>query len=89
MSEKRIETNHVKRVKAKAGTSYKFTSPARRNVPDRLDLYPIPPIHQDIVGRYVVFTECKDFNKVPNAGQKREIARLVKLGFKVEICDFL
>jgi hypothetical protein len=46
-------------------------------------------MHQDIVGRYVVFTECKDFNKVPNDGQKREIARLVKLGFKVEVCDFL
>lgn len=32
------EADHVKRVTGRGGRSYKFKSPMRRNVPDRLDL---------------------------------------------------
>lgn len=39
MRETKVERAHVKSVKAAGGKSYKFTSPGRRNVPDRLDLY--------------------------------------------------
>lgn len=38
MLERDIEDAHVKQIKGKGGLSIKFTSPQRRNVPDRLDL---------------------------------------------------
>lgn len=34
-----VEKRHRKRVAAQGGRSYKFVSPGRRNVPDRLDLF--------------------------------------------------
>jgi hypothetical protein len=36
-----IEANHMAGVKVDGGESLKFTSPARRSVPDRIDLYGI------------------------------------------------
>jgi hypothetical protein len=36
-----VETAHSKNVTKRGGWSLKFTSPARRNVPDRVDLYSI------------------------------------------------
>jgi hypothetical protein len=41
MLEKDIEAHLVARVKAKGGIAYKFTSPQRRSVPDRLVLLDI------------------------------------------------
>lgn len=38
MLEKTIEAHLVKRVKERGGVAYKFTSPQRRSVPDRLVL---------------------------------------------------
>ena len=38
MRESKIERAHVERVEKRGGISYKFTSPQRRGVPDRLDL---------------------------------------------------
>jgi hypothetical protein len=37
--ERPIEEHLVKRIKAKGGIAYKFTSPQRRSVPDRLVLH--------------------------------------------------
>lgn len=34
-----VEAAHIKNVAKHGGWSLKFTSPARRNVPDRIDLY--------------------------------------------------
>jgi hypothetical protein len=39
MLESKIQSDHMKRVKAKGGLCLKFVSPGRRNVPDCIDLY--------------------------------------------------
>lgn len=50
MLEKEIEAHLVRRVKEAGGIAYKFTSPQRRSVPDRLVLMP---------GGRALFVECK------------------------------
>lgn len=85
--EKTIEKRFCDRVKREGGVPYKFTSPARRNVPDRLVLYPIPEIDRGTVGKYVKFIELKATGKGPTAGQAREHKRLRDLGFIVEVVD--
>lgn len=82
-----VEANHAAGVKRDGGISYKFTSPARRSVPDRLDLRPIPPEHRNIVARYVQFTECKRPGEKPTPAQQREHEMLRLLGFQVNVVD--
>ena len=69
------------------GHAYKFTSPNRRNVPDRLVLRPIPPEHRELVARYVRFVECKATGKDATKGQAREHRRLRDLGFTVHVAN--
>lgn len=76
--ESTVENNLVKKVKAAGGTAYKFTSPGRKAVPDRLVLLP---------GGRVVFVECKAPGEQPRADQVREHNRLRALGFKVVVLD--
>ncbi len=78
MLEKEIEKHLVDKVSMAGGLALKFTSPARRNVPDRICLFPR--------GR-VVFVECKAPGKKPTAGQQREHDRLRHLGFPVVVMD--
>lgn len=85
--ESQVEADHVTRVKGEGGISYKFKSPSRRSVPDRLDLRPIPAAVQAIVAQYVRFTECKRPGEDPTAAQTREHERLRALGFAVDIVD--
>ena len=87
MAESSIERKHVKGVEDQGGRSYKFKSPMRNGVPDRLDLFPIPPEHREIVAKYIVFTELKDTGEKPEPHQVREHKRLRDLGFKVEVKD--
>lgn len=87
MRECTIEQYGVAMFKAQGDIPYKFTSPGRRNVPDRLRLRAIPPEHQAIVARYVQFIEFKATGEAPTAAQEREHARLRKLGFRVEVVD--
>lgn len=87
MLESTVETKLRKSVKAQGGIAYKFVSPARRHVPDRLILLPIKPEHVDIVAEYIMFVETKATGKKANRGQKREHARIRKLGFKVGVID--
>ena len=47
--------------------AYKFTSPGRRNVPDRIIVFP---------NGGVIFIEFKAPGKKPSAGQEREMSRL-------------
>lgn len=75
--ERDIEAHLVQRVKAMGGIAYKFTSPSRRSVPDRLVLLP---------GR-MVFVECKAPGAKPTDAQYREHERLRGLGFVVLIMD--
>ena len=78
MSEKLVEQSLVNRVKALGGIAFKFTSPGRRSVPDRLCLFP---------GGRVIFVECKSLRKRPTALQAREHDRLRALGFDVRVID--
>lgn len=87
ISEADVESDHVAAVKADGGHSYKFTSPARRAVPDRLDLRPVPPEHQEIVKRYVQFTELKRPGEKATTAQAREHKALRDLGFFVQVID--
>lgn len=78
MLERDIEAHLVARVKAAGGIAFKFTSPQRRSVPDRLILMP---------GGEVWFAELKAPGKVPTDAQLREHSRIRALGFKVLVID--
>lgn len=85
--EKVIERRVVARAKAAGSTAYKFTSPGRPSVPDRLILSPIPPDHREIVARYVQFVEVKRPGGKPTPAQAREHDFLRALGFQVDVVD--
>jgi hypothetical protein len=79
MLEKVIEEHLRKKVKdVLKGIAYKFTSPSRRSVPDRLCLLP---------GGKAIFVELKAPGKKPTEGQLREHKRLRALGFQVDVID--
>lgn len=86
--ERDIEAALHEHVKANGGTTYKFTSPARRNVPDRLViLRPIPPDLQPLIARYIRFAELKRPGEKPTGGQEREHERLRRFGLRVDVID--
>ena len=78
MLEKDIEWYLVKRVKALGGIAYKFTSPQRRSVPDRLCLLP---------GGVFFFVELKAPGKKPTPQQEREHLRIKALGIPCHVAD--
>lgn len=73
-----IEKRLVTEVKKAGGIAYKFVSPGKRSVPDRIVLLP---------GGRLVFVECKAPGKPPRADQTREHKRLRALGFTVVVLD--
>lgn len=73
-----IEQHLVKEVKKAGGIAYKFVSPGKRSVPDRIVILP---------GGRLVFVECKSPGKPPRADQLREHERLRTLGFSVVVLD--
>ncbi|HCM6141601.1 TPA: VRR-NUC domain-containing protein [Klebsiella aerogenes] len=73
-----IEKHLAATVKAAGGIAYKFVSPGRRSVPDRIVLLP---------GGRLVFVECKAPGKPARADQLREHERLRALGFTVVVLD--
>lgn len=87
LRESDIESYGGEAVKALDGVPYKFTSPARRSVPDRLNLLPIPEAHREIVARYVRFVEYKAPGKEASESQLREHERLRALGYHVVVID--
>lgn len=76
--ERDIEAHLVEQCKARGWGCYKFTSPGRRNVPDRIVIVP---------GGVVVFVELKAPRAKPTVGQEREHARLRALGCRVLVID--
>ena len=78
MSEKDIETYLVRRVKSIGGEAYKFTSPARRGVPDRVVVLP---------SGAVIWVELKAPGKLLTILQAKEHARLRTLGQRVVVVD--
>lgn len=85
--ETEVEGTLRRRVNDEGGTPYKFTSPGRIGVPDRLCLFPVPKVHRDIVAQYVRFVETKAPGKKPSPHQLREHERLRDMGFQVEVLD--
>ena len=75
--ERDVEAHLVARVKAAGGTAYKFTSPGRVGVPDRLVVLP----------DRLFFAELKAPGKRATAGQAREHDRLRDLGQDVYVLD--
>lgn len=73
-----IERHLVKEVKKAGGIAYKFTSPGRRGVPDRIVLLP----HDKII-----FVECKATSEKPRPDQLREHAKLFALESHVVVLD--
>ncbi len=76
--ESSVEKPLVVKVKAAGGIAYKWVSPGRKGVPDRIVLLP---------GGKIVFVECKSPGKKPRTDQLREHARLRALGFTVVVLD--
>ena len=89
MLEKDIERDLVKRAKARKIEAYKFTSPARAAVPDRLLLREIPEWLRPLIAQYVRFVELKRTGGKPTPAQEREHARLRALGFQVDVVNCL
>lgn len=71
-----IEKYLKERVEAVGGVAYKFVSPARRNVPDRICVFP---------SGLLVFVECKAPGEEAREAQMREIQRLEALKQKVVV----
>lgn len=78
MLEKDVEAWLVAEAKKRGGIAYKFTSPQRRSVPDRLVLMP---------GGNIFFAECKAPGKTPTDAQAREHERMRGIGFEVFVVD--
>lgn len=76
--EKDVEAALVKRVKALGGTAEKFTSPARRSVPDRLVTLP---------NGKIVFVELKAPGKKATLKQALDHERRRVLGCDVRVID--
>jgi hypothetical protein len=87
MRESTIERADKEATAALGGLSLKFVSPGRAHVPDRIKLFPVPPEHREIVGKYFRFAEYKAPNKKPRPGQVREHERLRAMGFSVDVID--
>ena len=67
MQEKTIEQYLVEEVEKIGGIPYKFKSPQRRSVPDRLCIFD---------KKITVFVEVKATGKIPTKAQRREMKRL-------------
>lgn len=78
MREKIVEIYLRDKIKSLKGIAFKFVSPGNAGVPDRLVLLPN--------GR-CIFVELKAPGKKTTPLQDRQIERIKKLGFKVEILD--
>lgn len=87
LRESDIEKYGCEVVKGIDGIPYKFVSPSRRSVPDRLKLLPIPPEHRELVSRYVRFVEYKAPGVEASESQKREHETLRELGYYVTVID--
>ncbi len=87
MLEKQIEKKVCDYGRDNGIECYKFTSPARAAVPDRIMLTHIPPWLRPTIARYIRFVEVKRTGEVPTPAQEREHKRLRDLGFTVDVVD--
>ena len=87
MLEKNVEAAGTKCARECGVGHYKFTSPGRAAVPDRLLLATIPEFLRETIARYVRFVEYKRPGEKPTAAQTREHERLRAMGFRVDVID--
>ena len=93
MRESTVEAYLHQQVVKAGGWTDKFSSPGRRNVPDRLVTWPGDDDERTKsrpFGSYraeIHFVECKAPGKGARAGQKRDHARRRKMGCKVFVLD--
>lgn len=80
MRESTVEKYLGRCVKARGGLCEKFTSPGRRNVPDRLVTLP---------GHAMFLVECKAPGEKPSPAQRRDHKRRQRLGIGVYVADSL
>ena len=80
LREKQIEARLLKRAREHNGYAYKFTSPSRAGVPDRILVLPCFDPH-------VQFVEAKAEGGKLRSNQEREIARIETAGGVVSIVD--
>lgn len=78
LREKAIEQQLIRAVKAAGGIAYKFVSPGRLGVPDRLVVLP---------GGRVLFVECKAPGQKARPSQQLEHDRLRALGCEVIVLN--
>ena len=78
MLEKKVEEAVCKHAKTLGYLVYKFTSPQRRSVPDRILISP---------SGKVLFVEFKAPGKRPTKMQERELNRLKEQGQVVKVVD--
>lgn len=76
--ERDVERSLVKRVEAAGGLAWKFTSPGRRGVPDRVVMLP---------GRAPEFVELKRKGQRPRPDQIRQHERMRTAGAVVHVID--
>lgn len=78
MLEKQVENRLIQELKKLDCECWKFTSPGRRGVPDRLVICP---------GRWVEFVEAKQPGGKPKPIQRFVHRLLLQFGFRVWIID--
>ena len=78
MTEATLEKYIVARVKKLGGITYKFTSPSRRAVPDRIVIFP---------GGRIGFIELKAPGKKPSELQQFEMEKIENMGCSVIWAD--
>ena len=78
MLEKTVEAALVKRVKELGGIAYKWTSPGRTGVPDRIVMIP---------GGKIIFVELKSPTGKLTVRQEREHDTIRSLGFEVIVIN--
>ena len=78
--ERDVERALVARVKSLGGVAEKFTSPAKRSVPDRLVTLP---------GGVMIFVELKAPGKKPTPKQSADHQRRRAMGCDVRVIDTL
>jgi hypothetical protein len=82
-----VEAYLVAEVEKRGGVAEKFSSPAKRSVPDRLILWPGIKMSLSVVGAKVHFVECKAPGEMPTPAQLRDHKRRRDMGFHVWVVD--
>src|SRR3990167_7520690 len=87
MKESSVEKHLHDEVVKHGGWTYKFASPGRRNVPDRIVIWRGVWPGQGYYATRIHLVELKAPGKKLHSGQGREHVRLMKLGVVVLVLD--